>query len=57
MIVRSERNKSVLLNIVGSSVFGRYPKISSEKLITCSKATSLWCLMLVIKLQLIHLIL
>jgi hypothetical protein len=31
MIVRSQRNKAIPLNIVGSSVFGRYPKIDSEK--------------------------
>jgi hypothetical protein len=31
MIVRSNRNKTVPLNLVGSSVFGRYPKISIEK--------------------------
>ena len=31
MIVRSQRSKSVPLNIVGSSTFGRYPKISIQK--------------------------
>ena len=31
MINRSNRSKPVELNIVGSSVFGRYPKISIEK--------------------------
>lgn len=31
MIARSPTNKAVPLNIVGSSTFGRYPKISAEK--------------------------
>lgn len=31
MIVRGQNFKAVPLNIVGSSVFGRYPKISTEK--------------------------
>lgn len=31
MIVRSQRNKAIPLNIVGSSIFGRYPKVSIEK--------------------------
>ena len=31
MIVRSDRSKSLPLNVVGSSIFGRYPKISIEK--------------------------
>src|SRR5665213_2724574 len=31
MINRSPSNKSIPINIVGSSIFGRYPKMSSER--------------------------
>jgi len=31
MVIRAQNTKSIDLNIVGSSVFGRYPKISTER--------------------------